>query len=396
MFIMSVLCGTTSLAQVSGIYVEFYHSSNPFDGWAAVGNYPSRHGGFPDWEPEPGLPSGSSVQFTNSVAGRPYRVFATSPSTTDIGDITVTSSSTAYLTVGRFIDRQTPPATLPLDSAGARDLGSVSTTNGDKLVLQTYLLGDQVGSIAAWHIVRLDVDGALGDYVLHWGSQGSSTPAIEVIVAGSIGASATITANNGDIGAITASGDIDATIAALAGDIDGITSIAGGIAGDINASGSIGDVKAAVNITGDVAAGPGGHIWWINAPNGDIGATGGQNWVTIGAGTLIQKIYAENIYARIESTSAAGCSVERVIAYDGVFEGSIDALKVHDIDGNQDDEGVVRGKTGMSASIVLSGDIKEAVQVLDGDFVGVIECESLTGDTGDENFSGYSTSARTP
>jgi len=63
-------------AQVSGIYVEYYSEQNPHDGWVAVSGYPDRHNS------EPGLSSGSNVTI-NNAGTVPYRVFATSPTTTD-------------------------------------------------------------------------------------------------------------------------------------------------------------------------------------------------------------------------------------------------------------------------------------------------------------------------
>lgn len=69
----------------SGIYVEWYSISNPFDGWAAVGDTANRHAE----PPEPGLTSGSSVTITNAGSGVPSRIFATYPPNTDIGDISI-------------------------------------------------------------------------------------------------------------------------------------------------------------------------------------------------------------------------------------------------------------------------------------------------------------------
>ncbi|MDQ7014341.1 MAG: hypothetical protein Q9O74_10655, partial [Planctomycetota bacterium] len=184
----------------------------------------------------------------------------------------------------------------------------------------------------------------------------------------------------GDIGSLEAT------------EIGNIRALLGDVLGPISAVGSInvvvskfGDVRA------DITAGSGGSIRFIEAINGDIGAPGANNHAIIQAGDYINKVFAKNVYADFGSTSNEGCDVARVIALDGVFEGEIIVQNIYDSDGDNDINGVIRGITGMTADIFTSGDIKEAIEVIGGDFAGSIECDNLTGETGDEErvFSGY-------
>ncbi len=88
------LSSTSVFGQVQGIYVEFWNSV-AFQ-WQAVSGHPDR------LTSQPGYTSGSDVTIStaNSVI---YRVFAVSPTTTDIGVITVTgTSSIPQLMVGQI------------------------------------------------------------------------------------------------------------------------------------------------------------------------------------------------------------------------------------------------------------------------------------------------------
>jgi len=160
---LPVLAGTPS-----GIYVEFYNASAPTnvapDGWQTVPGFPCRHGpdanndGIPDnglGDPEPGLSSGSSVSIFNAT-GSTYRVFAVSPSSTNIGNVSIsTSSSSASPTL--FIGRPTSAfqGSGTLSAAGCNNLGSVSFGNGDP-VLHGYILGTLTGSISMHRIRWFD------------------------------------------------------------------------------------------------------------------------------------------------------------------------------------------------------------------------------------------------
>ncbi len=181
-------------------------------------------------------------------------------------------------------------------------------------------------------------------------------------------------------------GSLDAT------EIGNIRAIKGNVLGPISAAGSITTVVSEMgSVLADITAGSGGSIGFIEALNGDIGAPGANNHVIIQAGDRINKVFAKNVYADFGSTSNEGCDIARVIALDGVFEGEIIVQNIYDSDGDDDKNGVIRGITGMAADIFTSGDIKEAIEVIGGDFAGSIECDNLTGETGDEErvFSGY-------
>lgn len=154
--------------QLSGIYVEFYNPTAPYhvapDGWQTVPNFPCRHGPDPDNDgipsslgtPEPGLPSGSNISLTN-VNSVNYRVFAVSPTTTDIGTISVSGgASVPTLFIGE------PAGGFPIASqfarlpvAGARNLGGLSY-GLPKLRVQGFIHGTLTGSMSVHEIVRFD------------------------------------------------------------------------------------------------------------------------------------------------------------------------------------------------------------------------------------------------
>ncbi|MDQ7012487.1 MAG: hypothetical protein Q9O74_01160, partial [Planctomycetota bacterium] len=182
----------------------------------------------------------------------------------------------------------------------------------------------------------------------------------------------------GDIGSLEAT------------EIGNIRARDGNVLGPISAVGSINVVVAEVgDILADITAGSGGSIRFIDAFNGDIGAPGANNHVIIQAGVYINKVFAKNVYADFGSTSVEGCDIARVLALEGVFEGEIIAQNIYDSDGDQDTNAVIRSQTGTVVDIFVSGDIKEAIEVIGGDFAGSIECDNLTGDAGDTSFSGY-------
>jgi len=72
-------------AQVSGIYVEYYTPTQN-DQYSAVPDFPNRHAS------EPGLSSGSDIAITGAANTRRYRVFAVSPSVTDIGEVSISGT----------------------------------------------------------------------------------------------------------------------------------------------------------------------------------------------------------------------------------------------------------------------------------------------------------------
>lgn len=166
--LITVAMSSPCLAQ-SGIYVEYYDNLAPFDvapdGWRTVPGFPCRHGpdanndGIPDnglGTPEPGLSSGSNI-FLSNVNSVNYRVFAVSPSNTDIGAISVSGSSTVpVLFVGRPAGFPNPSQFARLPVAGCRNLGSISY-GAPKLVVQAYIEGTLTGSASVHNLVRFDL-----------------------------------------------------------------------------------------------------------------------------------------------------------------------------------------------------------------------------------------------
>lgn len=255
----------------SGIYVEYYLLSNPNDGWAAVPGFPNRHG----TPVEPGLSSGSSITI-NNMSNAPHRVFAVSPSTTDIGSITLGSSSvTTQLMIGAGFTQVTSLSQLP--TAGARHIGDI-TSNVQRLSLQARVTGTMSGTISAYKIVRLDANDISAD-ISHNPGADTTAPSLDWIqVANSV--SGTITSYKGDIGTVRvavggSSGLLSGSVVASTGSITTIN-VGGNITGDILAGtsanpGSISTVTAAGNITGLISA-PYGAIGTVTA-GGTIGTS---------------------------------------------------------------------------------------------------------------------------
>ncbi len=93
--------------------------------------------------PEAGYLSGSDIKIVNAN-DVVYRVFAVTPSSTDIGNITINAANNSVqprLLVGTFASRQEPLATQRLDAAGARDVKSISSITG-KVRMQAWVKRD--------------------------------------------------------------------------------------------------------------------------------------------------------------------------------------------------------------------------------------------------------------
>ena len=127
-----------------------------------------------------------------------------------------------------------------------------------------------------------------------------------------------------------------------------------------------------------------GVIEFVEAPNGTIGLNA-ANRVSIQSVQYINRVQALSIYADIEATHATLGDVFRVIATTGMFVGSITASDV-EVTTGADRDGTVRGTTGIDADVTLTGDLREPLVVLDGDFAAgrTLTCN----DIGDVAISG--------
>ncbi|TVS01095.1 MAG: hypothetical protein EA423_10475 [Phycisphaerales bacterium] len=244
-----------AFSQQSGIYVEFYSALNPVDGWAAVPGYPNRHNN------EPGLSSGSNVSIQNANIV-PYRVFAVSPTTTDIGNITVSGSSVqTTLLVGR---QHGPPILIPgieLPAAGARNVGQIRELGTARVELQARVTGSINGLVDTWQVVRIDAN-TINAPIYHNAWLHSSAPTLGWIRASSMTSSGSIRSWLGDIDVIEITGNSHGEIRSDSGNIDrieiGVSGVPRNLTGPIQAfagtinlvtvSGSIGSVSTPVNI----------------------------------------------------------------------------------------------------------------------------------------------------
>jgi len=151
-WLLSLVMLTAIAFGQSGIYVEFWNGS----AWEHVEGFPDRL----ETPAEPGLPSGSDIDIINAN-NVTYRVFAVSPSTTDIGRITINAPNNSVqprLLVGRFVFLTEPIASQRLDAAGARDVESIYSGTG-KVRVQAWVTRDILsGGVDTHEVVRIDVD----------------------------------------------------------------------------------------------------------------------------------------------------------------------------------------------------------------------------------------------
>lgn len=216
----------------SGIYVEYWNGS----GWVHVVGHPDRL----DSPPDPGYASGSDIDIVNATDVT-YRVFAVSPSTTDIGDITINAPSNSVqprLLVGRFNALTEPIVSQRLDAAGCRDLSSISSNLG-KIRVQAWVKADILsGGIDTHEIVRLDVDGDVLGPISHRPVSGNPTLGMLRVIGNIDPASGGVVAFDGNIGTIrTVSGNLLCDVLCLDGDI-----------GSIDVGGTIGTQASPVNV----------------------------------------------------------------------------------------------------------------------------------------------------
>lgn len=95
LFVATSAAQGPELDYLSGIYVERWNGSS----WVAVSGFPTSS--------QSGLPSGSSITIPSSVST--CRIFAVDPSTTDIGNITVSGSPSSPTIIIARVDREFEP-----------------------------------------------------------------------------------------------------------------------------------------------------------------------------------------------------------------------------------------------------------------------------------------------
>lgn len=281
-------------AQPSGIYAEWYSVSNPADGWAAVPGFPNRHGG------QAGLLSGSHVTINNANAV-PYRIFAVSPTTTSIGNITVNGTGVlTTLIVGTGVIFPNPGSALP--EAGATNIGTISNGGTARVNLQVRALGD-ISTVNVYKVTRIDADELLGN-VSHNGDA-TTAPSLDTIEVRTT-SSVLIRAYKGNIGTVRTAGACAATIEALIGTVEFV------------------DIAGAM--TGSVLA-PQGSIFNVDV-GGDLGTS--TSTVNITARDNLRKVSAARAWANVNVTSATGL-MQNVTTTTGDFVGSIHAFRVDSI-----------------------------------------------------------------
>lgn len=253
------LCALSTLAtaQISGIYVEFFTAGG---GWQALDTYPDRNNN------EPGLPSGSNASISNATS-HAYRVFAVSPTTTNIGNVHIsTSSSSSDPTL--FIGRPTTgffPGANRLPTAACTNLGSVSFGNG-KPKVHGFILGTMTGSISAYELSRFDFGtetsggaGTISGNITHNPGAVAGVPASNGIFAKHVDQGSVILANRSDINTIRVYDDFEGAIHSQ--NTAGITTVEiqgkfkNGILnldGNINFISVSGDSAGSISIDGDV------------------------------------------------------------------------------------------------------------------------------------------------
>lgn len=328
---LATFMASAASAQVSGIYVELYHTSNPIDNWAAVPGFPNRHA---TPTPEPGLTSGSNITINNANV-TPCRIFAVSPSNTDIGDVVVNGSNVqTTLFIGTGLTSPTKAA--PLSSAGARHIGSIFEGNV-RLRLQIRVTGETQETISVYEVVRMDAGTIAGD-IDH--NSGSLSPAPELgrIVANAASA-VDIRAFRGNMDFIDISGDSMAMVLADLGNINTIQ-----IGGD-----QLGSILA-----------PQGSIFNLLV-TGDLGASGDA--VVVSARDEIRRISCAQAWADVEvtATSLPNGMFRRLTTTDGDFVGSITAT-------------VMESGGGVPSDIFIAGDLDADVmfrQYLAAEFVTI-------------------------
>ncbi len=301
LLLAAALCqAPAALAQ--GIYAEVYDQTNAR--WNALPGFPSKAAG------QPGLPSGSDL--TIEVQGSDtIRVYSDSPTTTDIGVITLDAQPgmAPTLLIGKPSLPQ-PNANAPLDQLGCRTLAGIKADERTRAqIFAKHISGP---GVEVHRLVRLDLTGDLDAPIVHWGDTATPPPSIGVIdIDGSVTPKGSVAAYNGSIGAVTIGGDFNGQLSARRGPITSLS-----VSGDMGSEG-----RPAV---------------WASAPlgsfaiervtvAGDIGRPGElADIITAGA---ILTIEADEIHANIdlETDPAVPGFLAGVTTRTGGYEGLLRA-----------------------------------------------------------------------
>jgi len=267
----------TPTAHAQSIYAEFYASSNPGDGWAALPGFPNQDAG------ETGLPSGSDIliNITNSAT---IRVFTDDPTNTDIGLVTLNTQPNHIPTL--ILGKPLLPATnqnAPVSPIACRTLAGITTNEKTRVQIRAHTITGP--GIDTHQLIRLDLAGDLDAPVVHWGDQSGSAPNIGAInIGGSITPNGSVAAYRGNIGPVTITGDLNGNISALNGNIAYIQ-----VDGSIGAQG-----RPLIHASAPVLSFAIEHI----TVQGDIGRPGSlAGIITAGA---VRNITANAIHANID------------------------------------------------------------------------------------------------
>ncbi|MFT5423320.1 MAG: hypothetical protein ACI89L_001097 [Phycisphaerales bacterium] len=347
------------LAQ-SGIYVEFWNQPAG-GGWDPVE-------GFPDSSFEAGWPSGSNITINDS-GGLTYRVFAVSQSTTDIGTVTVSGSSslTPKLIIGSRSSFSTNPPVLqrfvPSDFPGCRNFGGIVELGVD-LTAQVDITGNLTGDIDVHELIRVEATGSIGGSLFHNRSGDSGAGAMGPIIGSSITA-ASIRSFKGNIDEVRAtSGSITSAIRADAGDIvlvktEGANAtITGAITTNSGRILAIRSTGSNSKFLGSITADPGTGSDGLKEleMTGDIGTP--TSAVQIQSGGSITKIVGSSIYADIDAIKFdAEGSLAELHTTGGDFVGS---LKVNRFTSSLP-----------NAGITLAGDFNGRLEIIENAATGI-------------------------
>ncbi|RNC80416.1 MAG: hypothetical protein ED559_00965 [Phycisphaera sp.] len=215
----------TATSNAQGIYAEFYSSSNPGDGWAALPGFPSQNAG------EAGLPSGSDLTI-ELASSQTIRVFTDDPTSTDIGVITLNAEPglAPTLLVANTTSRTISTAS-PLGQIACRTLAGIRANEQTKVQINAHSISGP--GIDTHRVVRLDLTGDLDAPIVHWGDLSATAPNVgSIAIAGDVTPKGSVAAYRGNIGAVTVQGDLNGHISARAGRIASID-----VAGSIGSQG---------------------------------------------------------------------------------------------------------------------------------------------------------------
>ncbi|GAB5497486.1 MAG: hypothetical protein Phyf2KO_25660 [Phycisphaerales bacterium] len=215
----------TANSNAQGIYAEFYSSSNPGDGWAALPGFPNQNSG------EAGLPSGSDLTI-ELASSRIIRVFTDDPANTDIGVITLNAEPglAPTLIVADTLSHTISTAS-PLGQIACRTLAGIRANEQTKVQINAHSISGP--GIDTYRVVRLDLTGNLDAPIVQWGDLTTTAPNVgPIVIAGDVTPKGSVAAYRGNIGAVTVQGDLNGIISARAGTIDSVE-----VAGSIGSQG---------------------------------------------------------------------------------------------------------------------------------------------------------------